>query len=293
MIPRGHRKKLLQMQRFSLSCVNAARQTVDPAPPFPPPVLDKRNTVTQPAPSTQEPPAQEPSTPDSAAAITLTQLRFSYGKKVAPVLDIPHWQLPRGAQVFLKGASGSGKSSLLNLLAGILHAAPGAIQLLGQDPARMSSRQRDRFRARHVGLVFQQFNLIPYLSVLDNIRLAHHFAHAGKAGVQERTQQLFDALKLDNRLLQQRADRISVGQQQRVAIARALINGPEILLADEPTSALDSELRDRFIELLLQLCRQQGSTLVFVSHDSQLSHHFPQVVALDSLNQARQVHHVF
>lgn len=235
----------------------------------------------------------EPLTQDTAPAFVITQLRFGYGSKATPVLDIPHWQVQRGDLVFLKGASGSGKSTLLNLLAGILHAAPNAVQLLGQDLARMSSRQRDRFRARHVGLVFQQFNLIPYLNVLDNILLAHHFAHPNATGVQERARQLFDALKLDGTLLQQRADHISVGQQQRVAIARALINGPEILLADEPTSALDSELRDRFIALLLSLCRQQGSTLVFVSHDSQLSHHFPRVVALDSLNRARQIHHVF
>lgn len=225
-------------------------------------------------------------------AIRITQLRFAYGKSDT-VLDIPHWQVERGQPIFLKGASGSGKSTLLHLLAGILVAPPGQVHLLEQDLAGLSSHQRDRFRARHIGMVFQQFNLIPYLSVQDNIHLARHLAGLPATNLAQQTAPLFDALKLNDALLRQRADRLSVGQQQRVAIARALINNPEILLADEPTSALDSDLRDRFIELLLALCRQQGSTLVFVSHDSHLAHHFSQVVALDSLNQARHPHHVF
>jgi putative ABC transport system ATP-binding protein len=227
------------------------------------------------------------------SAIALSALQFAYSPGGDVVLDIPHWQVERGAQVFLKGASGSGKSTLLNLLAGILAAPPGSLHLLGQDLAALSSRQRDRFRARHIGMVFQQFNLIPYLSVLDNIRLASHFAGLGRTDTLASAAQLFDALKLNTALLQQRAEQLSVGQQQRVAIARALINGPEILLADEPTSALDADLRDRFIELLLALCEQQQSTLIFVSHDLQLSQRFSRMVPLDSINRAQHPHHVF
>lgn len=195
--------------------------------------------------------------------------------------------------MFLKGASGSGKSTLLNLLAGVLAAPIDTVRLLNQDLAALSSRQRDRFRARHVGMVFQQFNLIPYLSVIDNIQMASHFAGLSRSATEERAQRLFDSLKLSNTLLRQRADQLSVGQQQRVAIARALINDPEILLADEPTSALDSELRDRFIHLLLELCQRQNSTLIFVSHDMQLAQHFSRVVTLDSINRAQHTHHVF
>ncbi|MDY6921938.1 MAG: ABC transporter ATP-binding protein [Pseudomonadota bacterium] len=197
-----------------------------------------------------------------------------------------------GAQVFLKGESGAGKSTLLNLLAGILPAAAGQVQLLNQDLAALSSRQRDRFRARHVGMVFQQFNLIPYLNVVDNIRLASHFAGQSAEATETRAQQLFHSLKLDRSLLPQRADHLSVGQQQRVAIARALINDPEILLVDEPTSALDSELRDRFIQLLLEICEQRGSTLVFVSHDMHLAAHFSRIIPLSSINRIKHSHHV-
>ena len=231
--------------------------------------------------------------PTTVPAIAVTGLQFAYPRTGVTVLDIPHWQVMQGAQIFLKGASGAGKSTLLNLLAGILAAPKDTVRLLGQDIALLSSHQRDRFRARHVGMVFQQFNLIPYLSVFDNIQMARHFAGMGHHDTPARAQMLFDALKLNTALLQQRADRLSVGQAQRVAIARALINGPEILLADEPTSALDADLKDRFIELLLTLCQQQNSTLILVSHDLQLAHHFSQVIPLDTINQAQHPHHVF
>lgn len=225
--------------------------------------------------------------------ITVTELQFAYPGSIEPVLDIPFWQVNRGSQVFLKGSSGSGKSTLLNFVAGVLSAPPGVMRVLDQDLAAFSSHQRDRFRSRHIGMVFQQFNLIPYLSVLDNIKLASHFAGLTQSETANRAQQLFEALKLSPALLTQRAAKLSVGQQQRVAIARSLINSPEILLADEPTSALDSELRDRFIELLLDICRGQQTTLVFVSHDLQLAHHFSQVIPLESINQAQHPHHVF
>jgi len=226
-------------------------------------------------------------------AIAINGLQFAYPRTTTSVLDMPHWRVERGDLVFLKGASGAGKSTLLNLLAGILTALPGTLQLLGQDLAALSSRQRDTFRARHIGMVFQQFNLIPYLSVFDNIQLASHFAGLARDATVIRAQRLFEALDLNGALLQQHAGQLSVGQQQRVAIARALINNPEILLVDEPTSALDADLRDRFIQLLLDICRQQQSTLIFVSHDMQLAHHFSQVVPLDSINRAQHLHHVF
>lgn len=233
-------------------------------------------------------------TPDAACdAIKISKLRFSYPGKVRTlVLDIPEWHITKGDRVFLKGPSGSGKSTLLNLLAGILVADSGTIEILSQDLGALSARKRDRFRAAHIGIVFQQFNLIHYLSILDNIRLAAHFSKKERVDVDLTAKQLFDALGLDNTLLTKKASDLSVGQQQRVAIARALINTPEILIVDEPTSALDSDTRDAFMNVLLEISRTHGNTLVFVSHDTALTHHFHHVVSLAEINQAGVNPHV-
>src|SRR5690606_22988173 len=151
---------------------------------------------------------------------------------------------------------------LLNLLAGVTLPRSGEIQLLGQNLARLSQRQRDRFRARHLGVIFQQFNLIPYLSVMDNVLLAAHFARSN--GAPERARQLLDELGLEPELARRPARQLSVGQQQRVAVARALVAKPEILLADEPSSALDSDSRDAFLQVLLNTADQNNCSLVFV-----------------------------
>ncbi|SFI83044.1 ABC transporter ATP-binding protein [Nitrosomonas sp. Nm34] len=219
--------------------------------------------------------------------IKISNLHFSYpGKRQPTVLNIPAWQVARGDRVFLKGPSGSGKSTLLNLLAGILVANQGRIEILGQDIAALSAHKRDRFRAAHIGIVFQQFNLIPYLSVLDNIRLAAHFGKKHITGLDLMAKQLFEALGLDHTLITKKASNLSVGQQQRVAIARALINAPEILIVDEPTSALDSDIRDAFIKILMAIGQIQGNTLLFVSHDTALTPHFHHVVNLAEINLA-------
>jgi len=223
-------------------------------------------------------------TAQPADAVTVEQLRFSYRGGPA-VLDIPHWSVPAGGRVFLRGPSGCGKSTLLNLLAGILVAPAGRLELLGQPLAALGGRRRDRFRARHVGVVFQQFNLIPYLSVLDNIRLAAHFGNSA-GDVLGRARELMAQLRLGENILSRRAAELSVGQQQRVAIARALINGPQLLLVDEPTSALDTEARDAFVQLLMRSCERERRTLIFVSHDSALAGHFPLVADMRELNRA-------
>lgn len=233
---------------------------------------------------------ENPTTLASAPAplvIKIKDLHFSYPGKMQPViLDIPEWQVARGDRVFLKGPSGSGKSTLLNLLAGILIANKGTIEILGQDLSTLSARKRDRFRAAHIGIVFQQFNLIHYLSVLDNIRLAAHFGKKNIPDIDLTAKRLFDALGLDNTLITKKASDLSVGQQQRVAIARALINAPEILIVDEPTSALDSDTRDAFMNILLEISQTQGNTLIFVSHDTALTPHFHHVVNLIEINLA-------
>ena len=227
-----------------------------------------------------------------ASAIEITDLRFSYaGSAGQPVLLIPNWELKRGQQFFLQGPSGCGKSTLLNLITGVLAPDAGTIRLLGRSLKQMSSRQRDQFRARHIGVVFQQFNLIPYLSILDNIRLAAHFADQHSAELDGRIDALFERLHLPTALLSQRADMLSVGQQQRVAIVRALINEPEILIVDEPTSALDAAASEAFMRLLLKLSRDNDSTLVFVSHDRSLAHYFDGSLCLKSLNRAEVASH--
>ncbi|WP_292918461.1 ABC transporter ATP-binding protein [Nitrosomonas sp.] len=232
-----------------------------------------------------------PETPLEAAAtqspdaIKISRLVFSYpGKNSAAILDIPYWQIRQGERIFLHGPSGSGKSTLLNLLAGILTTAQGSIEILGQNLSALSTRQRDRFRARRIGIVFQQFNLIPYLNVFDNVRLAAYFGNKENTKIEQKTLQLFAALGLDRSILNKQTNALSVGQQQRVAIARALINSPEILIADEPTSALDNDARAAFMQLLTNVCRNQRSTLIFVSHDTSLAQHFQRIVDLTTLN---------
>jgi len=226
------------------------------------------------------------------AAIDVSDLMFSYtGREEDAILRIDSWQLECGQHLFLYGPSGSGKSTLLNLLSGILTPQRGSVSLLGQPFSSLSSRKRDRFRALHIGVVFQQFNLVPYLSVLDNVRLAARFGKLPAALVTTRVKTLFERLLLDSTLLDRRADTLSVGQQQRVAIARSLINGPEILIADEPTSALDSDARDNFIGLLLECAALYKSTLIFVSHDRALARHFSGSADLCLLNAVQDLTH--
>lgn len=212
----------------------------------------------------------------SSPAIALSDLQFSWSSGGEPLLDIPQLTLARGERVFLYGPSGSGKTSLLNLLAGVSLPQKGQVQLLGQNLSALSARRRDRFRARHIGVVFQQFNLIPYLSVQDNIELAAHFARLEQKRPERhrRARELLGALGLSEELAGRPASQLSVGQQQRVAVARALITRPEILLADEPSSALDTDTRDAFMQLLLAQAEASDCTLVFVSHDRNLAVHF-------------------
>ncbi len=221
---------------------------------------------------------------DSASAvIVIDDLKFGYHASQL-VLDIPHWQVARGEHVFLAGESGSGKSTLLNLLAGTLAVESGSIALLGQRFSTLSSRQRDKFRARHIGVVFQKLNLIPYLSVEQNIRAAAHFAGTQADTVDQRLPDLIRRLALPGHIVHQKASQLSVGQQQRVAIARALINQPELLIVDEPTSALDSNAKDSFIDLLLAVAH--SSTIVFVSHDEGLASHFKHHISIHQINNA-------
>ena len=215
------------------------------------------------------------------SAISLHDLLFCW-QPGQPVLDIPELMIPQGERVFIRGPSGSGKTTLLGLLGGVLLPVSGKVSVLGDDISRLPSNQRDQFRARHIGFIFQMFNLIPYLTVVENVILPLGFApnrletiHNSGATAEEEARRLLAQLGLtDSQLLQRRVTELSIGQQQRVAAARALIGSPELIIADEPTSALDADSREAFIRLLFSECRAAGSTLVFVSHDASLEHLF-------------------
>ena len=217
-------------------------------------------------------------------AIEVSNLQFSYTKESPPIIDIKAWQVSQGEHVFLSGPSGSGKSTLLNLLCGTLTPTQGDIALLAQPFSALSNRQRDKFRARNIGVVFQQFNLIPYLSVAQNINAAVYFAstNVSKTASDAKLRHLLDKLQLPSHVLHAKADALSIGQQQRVAIARALINDPQLLIVDEPTSALDTDARDSFMSLLKDVAGE--STMIFVSHDKAMESYFDRHCSMSELS---------
>lgn len=226
-------------------------------------------------------------------AVALDALRFRWPGQDEACLDIAELRLDKGEQVFLHGASGSGKSTLLNLLGGVLAPVSGRIEVLGHPLSALTATQRDRFRVDHVGFIFQQFNLIPYLSVLDNVLLPTRFSRRRRtralenaAHLQAEAGRLLTHLDLDTGLWRRSASDLSVGQQQRVAAARALIGRPELVIADEPTSALDAERQDAFLDLLGRECAGAGASLIFVSHDRRLAGHFQRTLSMADLNRA-------
>jgi putative ABC transport system ATP-binding protein len=235
----------------------------------------------------------EQDNPGAASVVSVRDVRFRYPRAQRDALAIARFEVAPSEHVFVRGPSGCGKTTLLSLLAGVLTAAEGRVALLGRDWTGLSSSGRDRVRADHVGYVFQQFNLLPYLSVLDNVLLSCRFsasrsARAGDsaAGVRGNAARLLRQLGLGDELHDRSAAELSVGQQQRVASARALIGRPELVIADEPTSALDEALRESFMRVLLEACGEAGSALVFVSHDARLAPRFDRTVDLPSINRA-------
>jgi putative ABC transport system ATP-binding protein len=228
------------------------------------------------------------------AAISIADLCFSWNSAKEPVLDIDTLQIEKSERVFIEGPSGSGKSTLLGLLAGVVTPQHGEVSVLGQRVDTLSGAQRDRFRADHIGFIFQMFNLIPYLSVVENVTLPCRFSERRRKNAQRISANLeAEALRLltqldmaDPDLLKRPVTELSVGQQQRVAAARALMGAPEVLIADEPTSALDFGLREVFIRLLFEECEKENITLVFVSHDTSLASLFDRTVRLVDVNRA-------
>lgn len=225
--------------------------------------------------------------------IAIRDLCFRWRQAGPVVLDIPALDIQTGEQLFLVGPSGSGKTSLLNILGGVAVPERGDIHLFGCDLAAMRPAARDAFRADRIGFIFQQFNLLPWLSALGNVTLACRFSPRRRAAVERAggpetvARDLLGHLGLED--IDRPAAELSVGQQQRVAAARALIGGPDLVIADEPTSALDTANRMRFLDLLSSACRNAGTTLVFVSHDEALAAAFDRTLDMREINRALPV----
>jgi putative ABC transport system ATP-binding protein len=227
------------------------------------------------------------------AIVQMREIEFGW-RPDSTLLSIQDFRIARGERVFLRGPSGSGKSTLLGVIGGVLTPRAGSIQVDGQQFTGRSSAWRDRFRADRIGYIFQMFNLVPYLSVLDNVMLPAGFstARAQRAAsnglsLEDEARRLLNALGMAE--VSQRSRNVlelSQGQQQRVAAARALFGRPALIIADEPTSSLDADTREQFLDLLMSECRHAGSTLLFVSHDVRLSALFDRTVSLSDINSA-------
>lgn len=228
--------------------------------------------------------------------VLLDNVQFTWPGSSQPILDIEKFSIGHGERVFLQGPSGSGKTTLLSLIAAVLKPQSGDITVDGVDLNSLSGGQRDQFRVDRIGLVFQQFNLIPFLSVTDNILLPCRFskrrsldAQSNRASLAQESQRLLQAMQLPANDFQTRnVTELSVGQQQRVAVARALIGRPPLIIADEPTSALDSDTRKAFLDLLFAEVKAAGSSLLFVSHDAYLAESFDRRIDLREINRVSE-----
>lgn len=225
--------------------------------------------------------------------VSIENLTFGWNNRKEIILDISELSLGKGESVFIHGPSGCGKSTLISLIAGVVTPSGGTVSVLNQSLGQLGGADRDRFRADHIGLIFQMFNLIPYLSLLENVMLPCRFsanrknrACASGSTPENEAKRLLDSLDLPGATSQGTpVSELSAGQQQRVAAARALIGSPEIIIADEPTSSLDADRRHGFIRLLFAECQTSQSTLLFVSHDMALSRHFDRVISFSDINK--------
>ena len=220
-------------------------------------------------------------------------VRFRWPRSPANCIDLESLQVAPGEHVFIHGPSGCGKSTLLSLLAGVIVPQSGSVRLLERSWSALSTWDRDAYRVAHVGFIFQQFNLLPYLSVLENVELPCRLSRVRAANAQAngsstrgQAEELLLDMRLERELWIRPAGTLSVGQQQRVAAARALIGLPEVVLADEPTSSLDEDRRNAFLDLLLRVCTAAHSALVFVSHDLRIAERFQRLLELPALNRA-------
>ena len=222
------------------------------------------------------------------SAVILSEVKKAFplrGGLNLEVLNLEHLALPAGSCTVLRGRSGSGKTTLLNLIAGVTLPTAGTIRVGDTDLFALSEARRDRFRAEHVGYVFQTFNLLSALSALDNVMLAMMFADAVPKRLQRRrAADLLARLGLAERLAHKPAQ-LSRGEQQRVAIARALANSPSLVLADEPCASLDARTGGDVMAIFLTVCQQDDKTLLLVSHDEGALAGADRVIEMTALNR--------
>jgi putative ABC transport system ATP-binding protein len=202
---------------------------------------------------------------------------------VLTVLDIERFQIAPAEQVVLVGASGGGKTSLLNIISGISVPDRGSVTVDGLEITRLPEAARDRFRAERIGFVFQTFNLLPAFSALENVLLGMSFS--GKRADAKRATQLLERVGLGQRMTH-RPPQLSVGEQQRVAVARALANQPSLLLADEPTANVDVKNQNLILDLIREACAESKVALLMVTHSPEVAARFPRVDRLENFNRA-------
>lgn len=217
--------------------------------------------------------------------LLLEGVRKSYaqpGAERLPILDVPHLEVAAGEQVVIRGRSGCGKTTLLNSIAGLTTIDAGKVSVKGVDLTRLPEAARDRFRARHIGYVFQTFNLLPGFTALENVLLGMTFT--GQRPDRERATDLLERVGLGHRGHHKPAA-MSVGEQQRTAVARALANRPVLLLADEPTANVDPAHQQQVIDLLRSVCRDENVAMLLVTHSNEVSNQFERVEQLEEVNQ--------
>ncbi|MDX8045349.1 ABC transporter ATP-binding protein [Gracilibacillus sp. S3-1-1] len=214
--------------------------------------------------------------------ISIKNLKKSYkvNQEALPIVDIPQLTINKGDRIALSGRSGSGKSTLLHIIGGILSPDEGTVMINDVELTAKKEKERDLYRANHIGYIFQDFHLIPSLSAEENIRIV--LRKKGKE-TEERLKSWFNKVGLYDRR-KHLPNELSRGQQQRVAIIRALINNPSIVLADEPTGSLDFETAEQIMELLLELSVENNQTLLCVTHDRHLMQRFPQSMEMEQWN---------
>jgi len=217
---------------------------------------------------------------DRDCLLALNDVRFHWPGRDGFSLSVDSFRLDFGEKLFLKGPSGSGKSTLLSLICGIVLPDSGSVCIDGTDIAKLGASQADRLRADKLGIIFQQFNLLPYGSMLQNVLLPLQFSSARRERAsangtpEDEAQRLLQRLGLSPDQHARGVTRLSIGQQQRVAVARAIIGSPRLIIADEPTSALDADNRNEFLKLLFEEVTRVNAGLILVSHDQSLASGF-------------------
>lgn len=207
--------------------------------------------------------------------LSTESITFSYNSENA--FNFPDIQAVKGSPMLILGNSGKGKTTLLHILAGLRKPTTGSVWIGETDITRLSTQELDRFRGKHIGIVFQQSHFVSSLTVKQNLLMAQHFAKMPQNS--SKIQELMDRLNLTKKL-KQYPYRLSQGEQQRVAIARAIINQPQIILADEPTSSLDDSNCGEVTQLLEEQAQIAGATLIIVTHDARLKDIFPNKIEL-------------